>query len=54
MAEMLVFELIDASSANQDVTEIVEVPGRGHSITSDSGWKDVAPISLDFIRRFVG
>src|SRR3954465_3620903 len=27
-------------SANQDVTEIVEVPGRGHSITINSGWKD--------------
>jgi non-heme chloroperoxidase len=50
---MLVFDLIDASSANQDVTEIVEVLGRGHSIAIDSGWKDAAPISLDFNRRFV-
>lgn len=39
---------------NKDsVTEFVEVPGRGHSITIDSGWQPVAQLCLDFIRRFV-
>lgn len=38
---------------NRDVTEIVEVPGRGHSLTIDSGWRDVAETALAFVRRFV-
>jgi non-heme chloroperoxidase len=38
---------------NPGVTEIVEIPGRGHSLTIDSGWRDVADISLKFIQRFV-
>jgi non-heme chloroperoxidase len=35
------------------VTEIVEIAGRGHSLTIDSGWEEVAKTSLDFIQRFV-
>jgi pimeloyl-ACP methyl ester carboxylesterase len=35
------------------VTEFVDIPGRGHSLTIDSGWEEVAGICLDFIRRFV-
>jgi len=35
------------------VTEIVKVPGRGHSLTIDHGWRDVADMSLNFVRRFV-
>ena len=38
---------------NQGVTEIIEVPGRGHALTIDDGWRDVATIALDFMRRFV-
>jgi pimeloyl-ACP methyl ester carboxylesterase len=38
---------------NTGVTEIAKVPGRGHSLTIDSGWKDVADTSLAFIQRFV-
>ena len=38
---------------NPGVTEFAEIPGRGHSLTIDSGWSDVAQTSLDFIRRFV-
>ena len=34
-------------------TEFLEIPDRGHSLTIDDGWRDVAEISLDFIRRFV-
>ncbi|MFC8793375.1 alpha/beta hydrolase [Streptomyces cinereoruber] len=35
------------------VTEITEIPGRGHSLTIDSGWREVADTALTFIRRFV-
>ena len=36
------------------VTEFAEVPGRGHSITIDSGWQAVAQMSLDFFRENLG
>ncbi len=38
---------------NPGVTEIVEIPGRGHSLTIDHGWRDVADLALAFVRRFV-
>ena len=38
---------------NADVTEIIEIPNRGHSLTIDSGWREVAETALRFIRRFV-
>src|SRR4051812_30864841 len=38
---------------NDAVTEILEVPGRGHAITIDNGWREVADIALNFVRRFV-
>jgi pimeloyl-ACP methyl ester carboxylesterase len=38
---------------NAGLTEIVEVPNRGHSLTIDSGWREVADTALDFIKRFV-
>ena len=34
------------------VTEFVEVPGRGHALTIDDGWRDVAGTALTFIQRF--
>ncbi|MGK5553218.1 alpha/beta hydrolase [Actinomadura kijaniata] len=34
------------------VTEIVEMPGRGHSLTIDSGWREVCDTALTFVRRF--
>jgi pimeloyl-ACP methyl ester carboxylesterase len=34
------------------VTEFVTVPGRGHSLTIDSGWEEVADIALTFVKRF--
>ncbi|UCZ62530.1 alpha/beta hydrolase [Mycolicibacterium phocaicum] len=37
---------------NPNTTEIVEIPGRGHSLVIDGGWKEVAEIALDFVRRF--
>ena len=38
---------------NPGVTEIAMIPGRGHSLTIDSGWRVVAETSLAFIQRFV-
>jgi non-heme chloroperoxidase len=37
---------------NAGVTEIVKVPERGHSLTIDHGWKDVAEIALSFVQRY--
>ncbi|MEV5570026.1 alpha/beta hydrolase [Spirillospora sp. NPDC052269] len=34
------------------VTEIVEMPGRGHALTIDSGWREVCDAALKFVRRF--
>ena len=39
---------------NEGVTEIVKMPGRGHALTIDSGWREVAATTLDFVRRFAG
>ncbi len=38
---------------NEGVTEMVKIPERGHSLTIDSGWRDVADTALGFIKRFV-
>jgi non-heme chloroperoxidase len=38
---------------NPGVTEIVEMKGRGHSLTIDNGWAEVADTALAFIQRFV-
>ena len=35
------------------VTEIVQIPGRGHSLTIDHGWREVADTALGFVRRFL-
>src|ERR1700736_1042923 len=37
---------------NQGVTEIVEMPNRGHALVIDSGWREVADKALAFIKRF--
>ena len=37
---------------NPGVTEIVKVPNRGHSLTIDHGWREVAQTALDFVKRF--
>jgi pimeloyl-ACP methyl ester carboxylesterase len=37
---------------NPAVTEIVKIPNRGHALTIDHGWRDVAQTALDFVRRF--
>jgi non-heme chloroperoxidase len=37
---------------NKGVTEIVELPDRGHALTIDSGWREVADTALGFVKRF--
>ncbi|MEV4374970.1 alpha/beta hydrolase [Nonomuraea sp. NPDC049637] len=37
----------------QHLTEIIELPGRGHSLTVDHGWREVCGTALTFIQRFV-
>jgi pimeloyl-ACP methyl ester carboxylesterase len=37
---------------NQGVTEVVEIPGRGHALTIDSGWREVCDRALEFVQRF--
>ena len=32
---------------NKGVTEFVEIPNRGHALTIDSGWREVADTALD-------
>jgi non-heme chloroperoxidase len=36
---------------NPNVTEIQQLPGRGHSLTIDHGWQEVAQAALDFVKR---
>jgi pimeloyl-ACP methyl ester carboxylesterase len=38
---------------NEGITEIVEIPNRGHALTIDSGWREVADTALQFVQKFV-
>ena len=38
--------------ANPTVTEIEEMPGRGHSLVIDSGWEQVADAALTFVQKY--
>jgi pimeloyl-ACP methyl ester carboxylesterase len=37
---------------NDGVTEIMKVPGRGHALTIDHGWQEVADIALAFVQKY--
>jgi non-heme chloroperoxidase len=37
---------------NPGITEIVQIPNRGHALTIDSGWREVATTALEFVKRF--
>ena len=37
---------------NPGVTEIVKMENRGHSLTIDHGWREVAETALAFVKRF--
>jgi pimeloyl-ACP methyl ester carboxylesterase len=41
------------SKNKENVTEFQEIKNRGHSLTIDSGWQEVAQAALDFTSRFV-
>jgi pimeloyl-ACP methyl ester carboxylesterase len=36
---------------NPNVTEIAKIPNRGHALTIDSGWQEVAQTALDFLKK---
>jgi len=36
---------------NPGVTEIKKMPNRGHSLTIDSGWREVCDAALEFVKR---
>jgi non-heme chloroperoxidase len=36
---------------NPGLTQLVVVPGRGHALTIDSGWREVAEIALTFVTK---
>ena len=38
---------------NPGVTEIVEMPDRGHALTIDGRWREVCDTALNFVKRFV-
>jgi pimeloyl-ACP methyl ester carboxylesterase len=38
---------------NPGVTEIKSIKNRGHSLTIDSGWREVCDTALEFVKRFV-
>jgi hypothetical protein len=38
---------------NEGVTEITEIPNRGHALTIDSRWREVCHKALAFVKRFV-
>ena len=40
-------------SRNASTTEIKTIAGRGHALTIDSGWPEVADTALAFIQRFL-
>lgn len=40
-------------SKNPATTEEITMPGRGHSLTIDSGWRAVADEALAFVQRFI-
>jgi pimeloyl-ACP methyl ester carboxylesterase len=37
---------------NPAVTQIIKVPNRGHALTIDHGWREVAQTALDFVKPF--
>ena len=37
---------------NEGVTDILKMSGRGHALTIDAGWREVAEKALEFAKRF--
>jgi non-heme chloroperoxidase len=49
----IVHASFEKQKRNPGVTEVVQLPNRGHALTIDSGWREVATTALEFIKRFV-
>jgi pimeloyl-ACP methyl ester carboxylesterase len=49
----IVAAIYNQQKKNVNPTEFVELAGRGHALTIDSGWREVADTALAFIRRYV-
>jgi non-heme chloroperoxidase len=49
----IVHASFERQSRNVGVTEVAQIPNRGHALTIDSGWREVAQTALDFVKRFV-
>jgi pimeloyl-ACP methyl ester carboxylesterase len=48
----IVHASFEKQKRNPGVTEIVQIPNRGHALTIDSGWREVATNALEFVKRF--
>jgi non-heme chloroperoxidase len=48
----IVHASFEKQKRNPGVTEIVQIPNRGHALTIDSGWREVATTALEFVKRF--
>jgi pimeloyl-ACP methyl ester carboxylesterase len=48
----IVHAAYERQQRNAGVTEVVQIPNRGHALTIDNGWREVAQTSLDFVKRF--
>ena len=44
----------DQQKKNPGMTEFLEMRGRGHSLTIDNRWREVAEKALAFVRVIVG
>jgi non-heme chloroperoxidase len=44
--------IFDKQRRNPRVTQFVEMPNRGHSLTIDGGWRKVADTALVFVTRY--
>ena len=44
----------DLQKKNIHPTQFLEIPNRGHALTIDSGWREVADAAMKFVQRFDG
>ena len=49
---VLAYAAYERQRKNPGVTEFTEIPNRGHALTIDDGWQEVADIAVAFIRDF--
>ena len=50
---LLLISSYHIQQCNENVTEVLEMPNRGHAIVIDSRWREIAEAALAFARRFV-